>query len=171
MANPITIIPAKVNHYNIIRQIAHTTWPVTFGEILSPTQIGYMLDWMYSLPAITQQVNEKQHVFLLATDGQTYYGYASYELNYQDSGKVKVHKIYILPEAQGKGVGRLLMDAIAAVAKEHRFDHLVLNVNRSNKAIQFYKHYGFVITGEEDIDIGNGFLMEDYIMEKTLNNT
>lgn len=167
MSSSIYIVPAEVQHFSVIQTIARNTWPHTFGAILSPQQIDYMLNWMYSLSSIEEQV-KKGHVFLLATDGKEYYGYASYEMNYKGTAKVKVHKIYILPTAQGKGVGRLLMDAIAETAKQHKATHLALNVNRENPAIKFYERYGFEIVGSEDIDIGNGYLMEDYAMEKKL---
>lgn len=169
MSSSIYIIPAEDQHFSIIQSIARDTWPHTFGAILSPQQIEYMLNWMYSIPSIEDQVR-RGHVFLLATDGKQYYGYASYEVGYKGSAKVKVHKIYILPSAQGKGVGRLLMDAIAEAGKQHHATHLALNVNRENTAIKFYERYGFEIVASEDIDIGNGYLMEDYVMEKKLGN-
>lgn len=161
------IIEATKDHFPVIHNIAHATWPVTFGKILSPVQIDYMLEMMYSLPSIEAQV-KRGHVFLMVQDGANYVGYASYELNYKGTSKVKVHKIYILPSVQGKGVGALLMNRISDVAKTHHATHLSLNVNRDNKAIQFYERIGFTIVSSEDIDIGNGFLMEDYIMEKNL---
>lgn len=169
MSSSIYIVPAEVQHFSVIQDIARNTWPHTFGAILSPQQIDYMLNWMYSLSSIEEQV-KKGHNFLLATDGKEYYGYASYEVNYKGTAKVKVHKIYILPSVQGKGVGRLLMDAIAETAKQHDGTHLALNVNRENPAIKFYERYGFEIVGSEDIDIGNGYLMEDYVMEKKLDS-
>lgn len=78
----------------------------------------------------------------------------------------KIHKIYVLPNTQGKGIGKLLIDEVLKIAKQKKQSSLTLNVNRDNRAIQFYKHLDFKIVGEENIPIGNGFLMEDYIMEK-----
>ncbi|MBN8821157.1 MULTISPECIES: GNAT family N-acetyltransferase [unclassified Spirosoma] len=166
----ITITQATEHDLPTIQDIAHRTWPNTFGEILSPDQISYMLDMMYSLEALKSQVNDKQHVFLLAKEDTTqeFLGYSSYELNYKGQPLTKIHKIYLLPASQGKGVGRLLIDAVAEVAKANNNDRLGLNVNRYNKAIQFYERVGFSIVGNEDIDIGDGFLMEDFVMEKPL---
>lgn len=154
----------------LIQHIAYQTWPSTFGEILSPKQISYMLDMMYSLDALKSQINEKNHVFLLAKEESTdeYLGYVSYELDYKNESLTKIHKIYLLPASQGKGVGRLLVDTVAKVAMKHTNDRLGLNVNRYNKAIRFYERMGFFVVGTEDIDIGDGFLMEDFIMEKPL---
>ena len=54
------------------------------------------------------------------------------------------------------------------VSKTNNIIALTLNVNRFNKAIDFYLKNGFKIIKEENIEIGNGFLMEDYVMEKIL---
>ncbi|GAB3576126.1 GNAT family N-acetyltransferase [Spirosoma luteolum] len=153
----------------VIQQIAHQTWPSTFGAILSPAQIDYMLSWMYSIDALHEQVEQKGHVFLLAeSDTGEPLGFCSYELHAGGQPVTKVHKIYLLPAAQGQGVGRLLLDAVAARATEAGDRALRLNVNRFNKAVSFYEKVGFSVVGQEDIDIGNGFLMEDYIMAKPL---
>lgn len=167
----ITITQATEQDFPLIRDIAYQTWPTTFGEILSPAQISYMLEMMYSLDALNTQINEKKHVFLIAknTDTNEYLGYVSYELNYTGQPLTKIHKIYLLPASQGKGVGRLFIDQVGAIALRHANTRLGLNVNRYNKAIQFYERMGFSIVGNEDIDIGDGFLMEDFVMEKPLN--
>lgn len=166
----ITITQATEADLPIIQNIAYQTWPNTFGDILSPAQIDYMLGMMYSLESLKTQVTEKNHVFLLAKDDDSgeYLGYTSYELNYKGQPATKIHKIYLLPASQGKGVGRLLIDRVAKAAKAHTNDRLSLNVNRFNKAVQFYERMDFLVVGTEDIDIGDGFLMEDFIMEKPL---
>jgi GNAT superfamily N-acetyltransferase len=168
----IAITQATEADLPIIQEIAYQTWPKTFGEILSPTQIDYMLDMMYSLDSLQAQVYNKGHVFLLAkdTDSDEYLGYVSYELNYKGEPLTKIHKIYLLPASQGKGVGRLLIDKVAEVSIGNSNDRLGLNVNRYNKAVQFYERMGFSVVGQEDIDIGDGFLMEDFVMEKPLNS-
>lgn len=151
-----------------IKRIAYETWPLTFGEILSPQQIEYMLEWMYSLPSLTEQIQEKGHVFILIKEEGESLGYVSYELNYKGIAKTKIHKIYLLPASQGKGVGAALIRRVAEIATQNQNTALILNVNRFNKAIGFYEKMGFAIVGSEDIDIGDGFLMQDYIMEKPL---
>ena len=164
----IEISIAREKDYPTIQAIAHETWYPTFGEILSKEQIAYMLEMMYSIQSIAEQVAQKGHVFLLAKEGETRLGYASYELNYKGTNKTKIHKIYILPSTQGKGVGKKLFEEIEKIAQENGNNTLSLNVNRQNKAIDFYEKIGFKKIGTEDIDIGNGFLMEDFIMEKIM---
>lgn len=163
----MNIIKASTEDIATINRLAHETWPDTFAEILTESQIAYMLNMMYSPVSLKKQMENGQH-FLLAEEGQKYYGYASYELNYKGSAKTKLHKIYVHPSSQGKGVGKLLMDSVIDESLKNGIGILSLNVNRYNKALHFYKKIGFEVVGEENIDIGQGYLMEDYILEKTL---
>ncbi|NQX43314.1 L-amino acid N-acyltransferase YncA [Pedobacter steynii] len=162
------IYNATSSDFPIIQEIAYITWPDTFGAILSKEQISYMVEMMYSTAALTEQTTQKKHQYLLVKDETKHLGYASYELNYKGLSKTKIHKIYILPEAQGKGVGKLLMNTITDIARKNQDTILSLNVNRDNAAFDFYKNIGFEKVGEENIDIGDGFLMEDFIMDKKL---
>ncbi|PHI19055.1 GNAT family N-acetyltransferase [Lewinellaceae bacterium SD302] len=149
-----------------IQSLAHRTWPDTFGDILSPDQIDYMLEMMYSPAAIREQM-EKGHVFHLVYEAGQPQGYLSHQLDYLP-GTTKVHKIYVLPEQQGKGLGKLLIRAAERFAKEAGQQTLRLDVNYQNQAIGFYEYLGFVKIGRHNTDIGNGYLMEDFIMEAKL---
>lgn len=164
----ITISEATIKDIKVIREIAFKTWPVTYGEILSRAQIDYMLDLFYSEETLTDKLVNIGHDFLVLKENEIYLGFASYEHHYLNSNCTRLHKLYFLPEYQGKGMGKLMLDKIVALAKENRSDKLSLNVNRFNKAYVFYQKMGFEIVAEEDISIGQGYLMEDYIMEKQL---
>lgn len=162
----INIIQANLSDLKKVREIALRTWPQTFANILTPEQIDYMLNWMYQLEALERQVQEKGHVFLLANEGEKSLGFCSYELHAKDPSKTKIHKIYILPGAQGKGVGKKLIQEVAQIALENGDTHLFLNVNKYNQsAIDFYSKIGFYEDFREVIDIGNGFVMDDVVME------
>ncbi|RPE13653.1 GNAT family N-acetyltransferase [Chitinophaga lutea] len=164
----VNIVTAEPHQLQIVRDIALVTWPHTFREILTPQQIDYMLNMMYSPAALQQQTGEKGHVFLLAEVDGTFGGFASYELHYKQQPVCKLHKIYILPSMQGKQVGKALLGEVGRIAREAGMLRISLNVNRDNKATGFYERIGFTKTGEEDIDIGNGFFMNDAIMEMPL---
>ena len=163
----MNLIKASKDHIFIIRSLADQIWPQTFQNILTKEQITYMMEMMYSPSSVEKQM-ERGHHYLLAVENGEYLGYLSYELNHKQTNITKIHKIYILPSLQGKGVGRFFINAIGEIAKENQNSELSLNVNRFNKAIGFYTNIGFEIIGSEDIEIGNGFLMEDYIMNKKL---
>lgn len=161
------LFQADKSQLHVVRDLAYKIWPDAYGEILSEAQLDYMLENFYALPALEEQLNHK-HVFLLAEEEGVFYGFASYEINCKNSGKTKLHKIYVLPESQGKGVGKLLLNEVEKAARESGNKRLFLNVNRYNIAQDFYKRLGFKIVHEEDIPIGNGYLMEDFVMEKEL---
>ncbi|EKB50902.1 GNAT family N-acetyltransferase [Cecembia lonarensis] len=162
----IRITQANLSELQKVREIALKTWPQTFANILTQEQIDYMLEWMYQLEALEQQVLEKGHVFLLANEGEKSLGFCAYELHAKDSSKTKIHKIYILPETQGKGVGKKLIQEVAQTAQKNGDTHLFLNVNKYNQtAIDFYSKIGFYEDFREVIDIGNGFVMDDVVME------
>lgn len=151
-----------------VQSIAHRTWPSTFANILSPEQIEYMLNWMYSLDMLESQVDNR-HTFLLAEDEGKELGFAGFELNYSEGPKAKLHKIYLLPEAQGKGAGKALILEVADRARKAGQKSLLLNVNKYNKkAIEFYNRIGFQEIYKEVIDIGNGYVMDDVVMELNL---
>jgi GNAT superfamily N-acetyltransferase len=80
----------------------------------------------------------------------------------------RLHKLYLLPESHGKGLGKLLLDKVEYLAQKNQSNTISLNVNRFNKAYFFYQKMGFKILEEEDLEIGNSYLMEDYKMEKKL---
>lgn len=164
----IEIVPANTADIDAIQKVAHQTWPETFGDILSKEQIDYMLEMMYSTTSLITQMGEEGHRFVLARKSGVDIGYASFELNYKKLNKTKIHKIYVLPDTQGTGVGRSLISYIEQEAKNNADKKLLLHVNRDNKAVKFYEHIGFTVEGTQDLPIGNGFLMEDFIMEKNI---
>jgi GNAT superfamily N-acetyltransferase len=164
----ITISEATIEDFGTIREIAYATWPVTYGEILSKEQLDYMLGMMYSEATLLDNVTNKGHHFIFANENTIPLGFASYEHHYLKTNTTRLHKLYLLPESQGKGMGKMLMDKIVALAKENQCDVISLNVNKFNKSHFFYTKMGFDIIAEEDLEIGNGYLMEDYKMEKKL---
>lgn len=165
----IQIRKALPEELPIVRDIAQQTWPDTFAGILSPSQIEYMLDRMYNLKTLESQLLEKGQVFLLAEEEGKYLGFAAYELNNSEGEKAKLNKIYVLPSAQGKGMGKKLIVEVSNQAKAKGQKSLLLNVNKFNQpAIEFYVYLGFKEVYREVIDIGNGYVMDDVVMELML---
>lgn len=164
----ITIIEAGLNDVKIIQEITNITWPITYGEILSKTQLDYMLGLFYSDEALAKQIENKEQLFYLISDSKSTIGFIGIEHNYKDEAITKIHKIYLLPETQGKGIGKKVIEEIQKLAFKNNSKALFLNVNRFNTALGFYKKIGFEIKEEVNIEIGNGYLMEDYVMEKQM---
>ncbi len=148
----------------IIKDLAYAIWPSTYGEILSSEQLNYMLDNFYSIENLENQMNNDQIFELLLEDNKVV-GFVAYEFNCNETGLLKIHKIYLLPETQGKGFGKFMIDEVVKIAKKNNQKGVFLNVNKYNKAKFFYEKLGFKITIEEVIDIGNNYIMDDYVME------
>jgi ribosomal protein S18 acetylase RimI-like enzyme len=167
--NGMIVIESNTDcNFTDIRAIAEEVWPKTYGSILGQAQFDYMMNMMYSVASLQLQANEKQHHFILAKENEITVGFAAYEFNCNQTGKTKIHKIYILSTQHGKGIGKVLMDYIVNEAKAQNNTALFLNVNKYNPAQHFYKKLGFDIVEEIVIDIGQGYLMDDYVMEKVI---
>lgn len=164
----IQIVAAQPSDFEIIRTLAYEIWPGTYGHILSKEQLDYMLDAFYSTQTLLKNATEKNHQFMLVIENGKHLGFISFEHQYENGPVTRIHKIYVLPETQGRGIGKMLIEKIEILARENHSERLSLNVNRYNSAQEFYKKLGFEITLEEDIEIGRGYLMEDYRMKKKL---
>lgn len=164
MENDVIIRFADTEDINSIGFLAHQIWPATYGHILSEAQLQYMLQMMYSPASLKKQMQEQQHVFMLAELEDEPVGFASFSET-QAPGIFKLHKIYVSTAIQGKGLGKALLAAVIEEIKTLGATALQLNVNRNNKAKEFYERQGFTVIKEEDIDIGNGYLMNDCVME------
>lgn len=164
----ISIVEATVNDIPKIQEITKETWPVAYGEILAEAQLKYMLDLFYSDQALTASIQNKEQLFYLVSDSESTIGFVSIEHQYKGEAVTKIHKIYLLPQTQGKGIGKKVIEAVEKLALEQDSKALLLNVNRFNTALHFYKKMGFEMMEEVNIAIGNGYLMEDYIMQKQL---
>ncbi|KRD10217.1 acetyltransferase [Flavobacterium sp. Root901] len=164
----ITISEAGLSDIKTIQKITNITWPITYGEILSQTQLDYMLGLFYSDEALSNQIENKEQLFYLISDSESTIGFIGIEHNYKNGAVTKIHKIYLLPETQGKGYGKTVFGFIEKLALDNNSKELLLNVNRFNPALNFYKKLGFEIKETVDIEIGNGYLMEDYVMGKKI---
>lgn len=161
----LTIRHAGRNDIEMIRTLALQIWPKTYASILSAGQIRYMMNLMYSKAALLSQM-EKGDQFIIVFNAGVPIGFASYgEI---EPAVYKLHKIYLLSKQQGRGTGRFVIDQIILDILPKGARALRLNVNRNNPAKNFYEKLGFEITRTEDIDIGGGFFMNDFIMEKKI---
>jgi ribosomal protein S18 acetylase RimI-like enzyme len=158
------MIVCNKDQLSIVSDLAYAIWPATYGEILSKAQLDYMLANFYAITNLENQIDAGQ-VFELIFEDNNIIGFVSYEFNCKKTKLLKIHKIYLLPEKQGKGFGKFMIDKIVRIAKSNDQKGIYLNVNKYNKARFFYEKLGFVVSKEEVIDIGNGYVMDDYVME------
>ena len=161
---PLSIRPADLDDINTIGFLAQQIWPVTYSGIVADEQWQYMLNLFYSPASLRRQMIDEHQQFLILEQGEEAIGFASWAPT-AEPGVFKLHKLYVLPGRQGKGLGRMILNYIYSDIRPAGGKRLRLNVNRYNKARQFYERMGFVVIGEEDVPVGNNVFMNDYIME------
>jgi len=150
-----------------ILAIAEQTWWPTYEPLLGKEQVEYMLGTIYAKDKIAGQLESKVQTFLLLTEEEQPVAFAAYSPREEDPEIYKLHKLYCLPATQGKGYGKILINAVADKVTEAGKTTLDLNVNRYNNAKSFYEKMGFQVIYEEDIPIGP-YWMNDYVMRKEL---
>jgi len=167
----ITIREASDRDLPVVADLAAITFRAHYSTIISGEQIEYMLERMYSAVALRRQ-RQMGHVFLLALHAGEPVAYASFGVSAEDQAEGQIHKLYILPEHQGRGLGQRLIEHIADRLVRMDRGRLVLTVNRGNiAAINFYFKMGFTIRSVVDTGIGGGFSMNDFVMTKRLSTT
>lgn len=160
-----TVRKATKAEVPIIYQLALDIWPKAFEQLLSNEQIDYMLQMMYAPAVLEKEMERGVEFYILRYDG-TDMGYTAIEK--KAPGYWKLHKIYLSQKLHGKGIGKFQLKSMEDIVKGYGAQELWLNVNRQNKALEFYKSQGYEILSTEDIDIGNGYFMNDYVMRKKL---
>lgn len=158
---------AGTNDIPLIRELTFRVWPQTYASILSQEQIDYMLEMMYSERSLQKQIAEDGCQFIIVYEEGNPVGFASY--NEEEPRRWKLHKIYVLGNQQGKGTGKYVMNYIIDEIRKQNATSLFLQVNQHNTAKTFYERLGFQEVDFINLDIGHGFFMNDYIMEKKLN--
>jgi GNAT superfamily N-acetyltransferase len=163
----ILLRKAKEDDIPGIQEMAKKTWEPTYVPIIGQEQVDFMLEKIYSKGVLLEDMMEGS-VFLIAElDGKDM-GFACYSITDHENFVYKLHKLYVLPEGHGQGIGKFLMNEVVNKARDAGGKTLELNVNRKNKAKDFYEKAGFEIKETVDIPIGNGFFMNDYIMTLVL---
>jgi N-acetylglutamate synthase-like GNAT family acetyltransferase len=166
MSIALHIREASKNDIATIREIAHHTWPIAYGSYISKAQLDYMLDMMYSDNSLQDQINNG-HQFYIAEHDNIAVGFAS--VSKEEDNACKLNKLYVLPSAQKTGAGKALLLKTIEYAISHEAGCLYLQVNKQNNAQHFYSKHGFTIREASILEIGGGYIMDDYIMELKLN--
>jgi GNAT superfamily N-acetyltransferase len=162
---------AQPDELPILENLARQIWPATYADIISQEQIDYMLNWMYSCETLQKQRAEGHEFYILALDGHDI-GFIALEWVHEAHAvfkrQLKINKLYVLTDFQGKGAGRDLVEKATERALATACEAIFLQVNKANQAKNFYLQLGFQVREEAIFDIGNGFVMDDYIMEVQL---
>jgi len=147
--------------------LAHRIWHAHYPSIITVEQIDFMLERGYTREIILDEINNRGMIWLTIRHSDEMIGFAS--LGPHGPGVMKLHKLYLLPQYHGSGIGGRALAEVERIAREEGDDTLILNVNRHNtKAIRAYLRAGWHIAEEVVVDIGGGFVMDDNIMMKPL---
>ncbi len=155
-------------HLREIAGLARVVWQAHYPGIISQPQIDYMLGWMYDPSTMRAEVEQGIEYHRLVAEGRLI-GFSSFGPSAESGDAMKLHKLYLHPEYQRCGLGKLLARHAEAAARMGGFARLVLAVNKANeRAIAAYQKYGFTIREETVKEIGRGFVMDDFVMEKSV---
>ncbi len=167
MSNSITIKTAGIDDIPVIQKLAYKIWHSHYPGIITNEQIDYMLEAGYSADVIKHEINEEGITWLKAMDKDEMIGFAAFGPYLEK--QIKLHKIYLDINYHGKGIGAAIMADVEQRSVASGATSIVLNVNKYNKlAIKSYKQNGYQIAESVIQDIGNGFIMDDFIMKKEL---
>lgn len=161
------LIKATEKDIPLIQDLAKRSWENAYAEILSQEQMHYMLTTMYSEAQLLEHLQHPNYHYYLVFDEvlNSFDGFLGYENHYEEN-TTKLHRIYLVPESKGKGLGKKTLGFLNEKVKESGDLRIILNVNKYNSAQQFYISQGYKVYDDGVFDIGNGFVMDDYLMEK-----
>jgi len=156
----IKLLPAIEKDLELISDLAAQIWPAHYEPIIGKSQVDYMLAKMYNVASLKKQITLKNHIFYLIELNAQIVGFIS--VNQENVCEWFLNKFYLLHAASGKGAGTL---ALEELKKNLQATKLTLTVNRQNfKSINFYFKNKFKIDRVADFDIGDGFVMNDFVM-------
>lgn len=150
----------------IVARLAREIWQEYYLPIIGQAQIDYMVSKFQSAPAIAAQLADGMEYFLIALDGEPE-GYFAIDRQKAERG-LFLSKLYIRKEARGRGLGREVLAFLADLCRADSLGLIWVTVNKRNPAVATYEKLGFRIVADVVADIGNGFVMDDYRMEKAL---
>jgi ribosomal protein S18 acetylase RimI-like enzyme len=150
----------------LLRDLAERIWRVSYAEMISAEQIDFMLGWMYGPEQIAAEIRDGV-AWEVAMVENWPVGFLS--VSFEDSSQAKLNKLYILPERQGTGLGRALLERAHKLAASRGASEIRLQVNKNNaRAIRAYQRSGYVVERAAVFEIGRGFVMDDFIMHRSL---
>jgi diamine N-acetyltransferase len=162
------LTPLTREDFATVTDLAHRIWHAHYGTIITHAQIDYMLGRRFTEPNLAQYVAANDRWFELLRLDDHVVGYCSWSRT-ADPEEMKLEQLYVLPELHGRGLGKLMLQRIERDSRDRGCRSLMLTVNKHNEnALKVYLRTGFIIREEAVFDIGNGYVMDDYVMAKPL---
>jgi len=162
------ISPLSERDLEPVARLAREIWYLHYPGIITVSQIDYMLTQRYQPDVIGTQVETDEAWWDKLEVGSSLAGFAGYERG-SAAASVKLDKLYVHPRWHGCGYGYALVQNVEARSRERGYSMLYLQVNKGNAAsIAFYRRAGFTVTDSVKVDIGRGYVMDDFVMSKRL---
>lgn len=164
----VAIAPLADDDVDAVCALAREIWRAHYPPIIGEAQTEYMLEQRYR-PALLREELSRGDVWwdTLRADGDLV-AFASTQRTPR-STQMKLDKLYVHPAHQRRGHGAALIAHACARAAGHGCEALVLAVNKRNAAaIAAYLRHGFRVRESTVTDIGGGFVMDDYVMERRI---
>ena len=161
----LTVRQADASDIPVLRELADKTWRESYAAMLTPEQIDYMLVRMYARETIAHELAEGV-IWELALLADEAIGFHSCT-HVPGERRLKLNKLYLLPERQGNGLGQVLLVRVHELAASLGVEEVWLQVNKRNpRAIAAYERAGYRIARSAVFDIGGGFVMDDFVMTR-----
>lgn len=160
----IKIKPCKITDAKTLAQTAQVIWREHYVSIIGSEQVEYMLTKFQSVIAIQQQMKLNHQYFLIQSDENT----AGYMAIIIQGDNLFISKFYLSSIFRGQGIAKIMLEKIYQLARQNHSKHLELTVNKNNPAYQIYLKLGFEKIDSIQIDIGDGYIMDDYKMVKDI---
>jgi diamine N-acetyltransferase len=167
MAGDVSLAPvAGVAQVADVARMARQVWNEYYVPLIGQAQVDYMVARFQTAEAMQAQIDSGHEYFWIREAGENI-GYAAIRHDAPDA-KVFISKLYVLAAHRKSGAGRRSLELIEGMARERRATHLWLTVNKANASLRAYERLGFQIVEAFVMDIGGGFVMDDYKMEKAV---
>ncbi len=149
--------------------LAREIWHEHFPSVITVGQIEYMLGKFLCAPVIQAQIQENYEYGLLLDDTGAQ-GFLAVEP--QADHRLFLSKLYVRKQARGAGLASEGMRYMQDLCRAHDLNSIWLTVNiRNDLAVSVYRRLGFEVVDTQAKAIGQGYVMDDYIMEKKLDLT
>lgn len=148
-------------------RLAREIWQEHYVPIIGQAQVDYMLESFQSQRAVAEQLGQAYEYFLARADGQSA-GYTAVVPS-RSEPMLLLSKLYVHRSVRGRGVGRELLRFVEELCRSRGITRIWLTVNKHNThSIAWYGRMGFQSTGSLVQDIGGGFVMDDFRLEKAV---
>jgi GNAT superfamily N-acetyltransferase len=156
---------ASADRFERIAGLAREIWYEYYVPLIGKPQVDYMVEKFQTAAAMLEQVVSEGYLYFTIEEGEKLLGYFAIQPQ-PATGGMFISKLYLHSASRGRGTGRMALEFIEHECLARGLNFLWLTVNKDNPTVSTYQQWGFRIAEALVMDIGHGFVMDDYRMEK-----